>query len=125
MWLEQMPGYSLPTLAVWPQPWYEAGIWQMYDLKLRKDGSLKWYKAFVELETKHVKSEVYDSYELAVEAAIKRNTVLSEELANLDLSISEKESLLLKIEKDVTRQSNAARLTVSGSFLIGVTWCFI
>ncbi|MEC4724272.1 hypothetical protein HWQ46_01755 [Shewanella sp. D64] len=100
MLLEQMPEYLLPTLAAWPQPWYEVGLWQMYELKLCKDGSLKWY-----LGTKYMKAEVYNSYKLAVEAAIDKNIELSEKPTNLDLSISEKDSLLLKIEKEVTRQS--------------------
>jgi hypothetical protein len=105
MQLEQMQGYSLPTLAVWPQPWYETCLWQIYELKLCKDGSLKWYRGHIELETKHVKADVYDSYELAVVAAVERNNGLSEKITNLNLPISEKESLLLKVEKIVTRQS--------------------
>jgi len=105
MLLEEMPGYSLQTLAAWPQPWYENSLWQMYEFKLCKDGSLKWYPAYIELETKHVKCDVYDSYELAVEAAVQRNNELSEKLATLNLAITEKESFLLKVEKEVTRKS--------------------
>lgn len=105
MWLEQIPGYSLPTLAVWPQPWYEACMWQMYDLKCHKDGSLKWYKSFIELESKHLRADVYDSYESAIIAAVKINAELSMTFAKLDLSISEKESLELKINKEITKQS--------------------
>jgi hypothetical protein len=105
MRLEQMRGYSLPTLAAWPQPWFETGLWQMYELKLCKNDSLKWYHGHIELETKHVKADIYGSYELAAEAAVERNNELSEEITNLNLPISEKESLLLKVEKIVTRQS--------------------
>jgi hypothetical protein len=105
MRLEQIPGYSLPTLAAWPQPWYETSLWQMYELKLCKDGNLKWYQGHIELETKHVKADVYNSYELAVKAAIEKNSELSERVTNLGLPLTEKESLLLKVEKMVTRQS--------------------
>lgn len=23
--IEEMPGYGYPTIAVWPEPWYETG----------------------------------------------------------------------------------------------------
>ena len=105
MRLEQMHGYALPTLATWPQPWVESCLWQMYELKLCKDNSLKWYRGYIELETNRVKADIYESYELAVEAAVERNNELSEKITNLTLPISEKQSLLLKVEKIVTRQS--------------------
>lgn len=44
----------------------------MYELKLCKDGNLKWYQGHIELEKKHVKADVYNSYELAVKAAIEK-----------------------------------------------------
>lgn len=105
MRIEQMPGYSLPTLAVWPQPWYEGCLWQMYELKLRKDGSLHWYIGFYEFDTNHVKADVYDTYESAVQIAKKRNLELNITFNQLELAKHERESLQLKIEKEVTRQS--------------------
>lgn len=102
---EQIPGYSLQTLAAWPQPWYENLLWQMYELKRCEDGSLRWYLGWIESVTKHVKADVYKTYELAVDAAIQRNNELSEKLTNLNLPVTEKESLLLKVEKEVTRKS--------------------
>ncbi|HBY87312.1 MAG TPA: hypothetical protein DEO86_15715 [Colwellia sp.] len=105
MRLEQMPGYSLPTLAAWPKPWFETSSWQMYELKLCKDDSLKWYRGCIEIKTEHVKADIYNTYKLAVEAAVERNIELSEKITNLNLPKSKKESLLLKVEKMVTSQS--------------------
>lgn len=105
MRLEEMPGYSLPTLAVWPQPWYEGDRWQMYDLKLQDDTSLKWYKSFVDTESGHVKAEVYDSYSLAKSAAEERNKGLNTVGEQVHLAQIERDSLRLKVEKAVVRQS--------------------
>ncbi|MEZ8260330.1 hypothetical protein AB6C49_23600 [Vibrio cyclitrophicus] len=105
MRLEQMSGYSFPTLAVWPKPWYESGLWQMHDFKLHEDGSLEWYKSYVETASGHAKADVYDSYEDAKEVAVKRNHELISALDKLDVPASQKASLLLKVDKAVTRQS--------------------
>ncbi|EHK9180241.1 hypothetical protein KCU29_002834 [Vibrio parahaemolyticus] len=105
MRLEEMPGYSLPTLAVWPQPWYEVGRWQMYDLKFQDDTSLKWYKSFVQTESGHVKAEVYDNYSLAKIAAEERNKGLNTVVEQIHLTQIERDSLRLKVEKAVVRQS--------------------
>lgn len=105
MKLEQMPGYSLPTLAVWPQPWYEGCLWQMHELKLYGNGSLKWYEGYLEVDGGHIKADVYGSYKLAVETAVKKNNEISDKHASPNSPIGHSESLLLKIEKEVTRQS--------------------
>lgn len=105
MRLDQMPGYSFPTLAVWPQPWYEQGSWLMYDYKLIQDGSLRWFKSIKESASGHAKAEIYSSYEDAKESAEKRNPELIKNIDNLNISASEKASLSLKVEKGVTRQS--------------------
>ncbi|MEZ8512800.1 hypothetical protein AB6D22_18305 [Vibrio splendidus] len=105
MRLEQVSGYSFPTLAVWPKPWYESGLWQMHDFKLHEDGSLEWYKSYVDTASGHAKADVYDSYEDAKEVAVKRNHELISALDKLDVPASQKASLLLKVDKAVTRQS--------------------
>lgn len=105
MRLEQMSGYFFPTLAVWPKPWYEAGLWQMYDLKLREDGSLGWYKSYLENSVGHAKADVYESYDDAKIVAEKRNNELKDTLDKLDVVPSKKASLSLKVDKAVTGQS--------------------
>ncbi|EJA3099215.1 hypothetical protein MWT32_003020 [Vibrio parahaemolyticus] len=105
MRLEQMTGYLFPTLAVWPKPWYEGGLWQMYDFKLREDGTLEWYKSYIATASGHAKADVYESYEDAKEVAVKRNGELKSVLDKLGVSSSQKASLSLKVDKAVTRQS--------------------
>ncbi|MEZ8444939.1 hypothetical protein AB6C93_03650 [Vibrio splendidus] len=105
MRLEQMAGYLFPTLAVWPKPWYEGGLWQMYDLKLREDGSLDWYKGYIATASGHAKADVYESYEDAKNVAIKRNCELISALDKLGVPVHQRVSLSLKIEKAVTIQS--------------------
>ncbi|MFA1576155.1 hypothetical protein [Vibrio cyclitrophicus] len=105
MRLEQMAGYSFLTLAVWPKPWYEGGLWQMHDFKLREDGSLEWCKSYTETASGHAKADVYDSYEDAKKVAVKRNNELISALDKLNVPASQRASLSLKVEKAVTRQS--------------------
>lgn len=105
MRLEQMAGYLFPTLAVWPKPWYEGGGWQMYDLKLREDGSLDWYKGYIETASGHVRADVYEYYEDAKDVAIKRNGELISALDKLGVPVHQKVSLSLKIDKAVTIQN--------------------
>ncbi len=101
MRMDQMPGYGLPTLAMWPERWEYSNRWVMYDYKLRIDGSLKWYRSFFEDQNGFVKGMVYDSFEEARAAAIEANKNLVKNLESLALSDEIKGSLSLKVEKAI------------------------
>lgn len=105
MRLEQMSGYSFPTMAVWPKPLYENHLWQMYELKLTEEGALKWFRGYCESDEGHLKADIYGTYELAVKVAEERNQELSKTFTDINFHRGNKESLLLKVEKEITRQS--------------------
>ncbi|KGK41880.1 hypothetical protein LH51_04275 [Nitrincola sp. A-D6] len=98
----QLPGYGLPTLAVFPEPWFEKGFgYLMYECKLKKDGSLGWYKRYLK-EDEHFKADFYNTLDEAVKAAEESNESLSREVDTLSISSASKSSICLKVEKAVT-----------------------
>lgn len=106
MRLNQLPGYGLPDLAFWPQPWYETDAWQMYSLKLRTDGTVHWYRRHVDRNNSgHASVDFYDNYVEARESAVEMNKNIDFDIDKLSLSPSEKESLRLKVEKALTAKS--------------------
>lgn len=113
---EQMPGYGYPILAVWPEPWYEAQGWQMYDYKFCPDGSLKWFKSTILTENGHVKVEHYSDYDKAMSVANERNILNLLNIYKLDLSEQQQHSLELKSKKIIqakSRLANEERLMLS------------
>lgn len=97
-----IPGYSLTALAVFPQPWHEADCYLMYEYKLKDDGNLKWYKKYNEIDKNNFKSETYDELKTAIDSSIIENIKLIKNIDNLHISNTEKLSLNLKIQKEVT-----------------------
>ncbi|WP_412514095.1 hypothetical protein [Shewanella indica] len=98
----QLPGYGLPTLAVFPEPWFEKGVgYLMCECKLKKDGSLKWYLRYLK-EGDHFKADFYSNLDEALKVAEESNESLSREVEALSLSSCSKSSISLKVEKAVT-----------------------
>ncbi|HCI6896009.1 TPA: hypothetical protein NPP64_002364, partial [Klebsiella pneumoniae] len=101
MRLNSLPGYGLPELAFWPQPWYETDLWYMYSLKLRTDGTLHWFKHHLERGIPpHAYAHTYENYEDARKSAIEMNKNI--DVDKYILSLPEKESLRLKVDKALT-----------------------
>lgn len=98
----QLPGYGLPTLALFPEPWFERGFgYLMCECKLKKDGSLGWFNRYLK-EGEGFKADFYNTLDEAVQAAEDANAYLLSNLM-LDRSTSgSKSSLILKVEKAVT-----------------------
>lgn len=98
----QLPGYGLPTLAVFPEPWFEKGFgYLMYECRLEQDESLRWYKRYLK-EGEHFKADFYSTLDEALKAAEDSNRLLSREVEALSISSSSKSSITLKVEKAVT-----------------------
>lgn len=104
MRLDEMPGYGLPTLAMWPKLWYETNRWMMYDYKLMPDGKLKWFRSYAARQG-HARAICYDTLEEASAAASQVNKQLYEDIESLTLSDLAKQSLRLKVEKEITCKS--------------------
>jgi hypothetical protein len=100
-----IPGYSLTALAMFPQPWYETDRYLMYEYKLKADGDLKWYKKCNEIDQNTFKVETYNELKAAIDFALKENIKLIKNIDTLAISDSEKNSLMLKVEKAVTALS--------------------
>ncbi|EBO9238569.1 hypothetical protein BMG49_20650 [Salmonella enterica] len=99
-------GYGLPELAYWPQPNYEQGGWSMHSLKLRSDGSLHWFRRYVDRGMPgHAFNDDYDDYQTAREAAVELNKNLSVNLDALSIPDAHKESLRLKADKALMAKS--------------------
>lgn len=112
---ENLPGYGYPVLAVWPQLWYEAGRWRMYEYKLKPNGKLAWYKAFIQVDH-WVKAEVYESYQEAIEVANLRNAQLLQSIATFEHKPELIRSLELKAIKAIqtkTRLANEEQLMLA------------
>ena len=112
---ENLPGYGYPVLAVWPQLWYEAGRWQMYEYKLKPDGKLAWYKAFIQVDDR-VKADVYENYQEAIEVANIRNTQLLQSITTFEHEPELIRSLELKAIKAIqakTRLANEEQLMLA------------
>lgn len=106
MRLNRLPGYGLTELAFWPQPRYERNTWSMYSLKLRTDGTLVWYRRYVDRGMPgHAFIDNYADYADARKAAVELNENFDFDIEKLPLSLQEKESLRLKVEKALTAKS--------------------
>ncbi|EAA3138568.1 hypothetical protein AG06_002957 [Salmonella enterica subsp. enterica] len=103
MRLNQLPGYGLPDLAFWPQPLYETDRWQMYSLKLRPDGTVHWFRRHLERGIpSHAYADIYENYEDARKSACEMNNNIEFDIDKLPLTLPEKESLRLKVDKALT-----------------------
>ncbi|MEZ3499837.1 hypothetical protein [Pantoea sp. KPR_PJ] len=106
MRLNRLPGYGLTELAFWPQPWYERSSWWMYSLKLRTDGTLVWYRRYVDRGMPgRAFVDNYDDYAEARKAAVELNKNVDFDIDKLSQSLKEKESLRLKVEKALTAKT--------------------
>ena len=104
MKLEQMPGARFVTLAECPSPYIESSYERffMLALKLKDDLTLHWYKKYYQDERGVIRLEVYDDFKLAAVTASNNNKSYIQEIDNLPLSVVEKCSLRLKVEKTAT-----------------------
>ncbi|HID1033036.1 TPA: hypothetical protein ACXDFY_004353 [Enterobacter roggenkampii] len=106
MRMNNLPGYGLPELSFWPQPKYERNNWSMFCLKLRDDGTLAWYRRYVDRGMpNHAFDDVYDNYLDARKAAEELNKNIAFNIDELPLSPQQRESLRLKIDKALTSKS--------------------
>ena len=106
MRLNQLPGYGLPDLGFWPQPYYETNAWQMYSLKLRADGTLHWYRHYVDRgKPGRAFVDFYENYDDAREWAVEMNQKTEFDFDSLPLPLPEKNSLRLKVDKALTAKS--------------------
>lgn len=102
----QIPNFALPTLAMCPQPWYELnGTFMMYEYKLKKTGELKWYIRFIRQGNDIGRADLYNDLKSAFEVATAYNSQIIDNIAILDITDEEKNSLFLKVEKAVMVQS--------------------
>lgn len=106
--LSRFPWIKYPTVATWPKPWYETGMWQLYEYKLCPDGTLKWYFSVIDSGDGHAKTEVLKTHEEAILISIKRNEINLEELSKSNLPAQEKESYRLKSTKTIQAKSRLA-----------------
>lgn len=103
MRMNRLPGYGLPELAFWPHPYYERNAWQMYSLKLRTDGTLHWFRHYVDRGMPdRAFADVYDDYTEARKTAVEMNKKIEFDIDKLPASLPEKESLRLKVDKALT-----------------------
>ncbi|EFH8163205.1 hypothetical protein L6019_RS23315 [Escherichia coli] len=101
-----LPGYGLPELAFWPQPKFEQNTWSMYSLKLRPDGTLNWYRRYVDHgRPGYAFSDNYDNYADARKTAVELNKNIDFDIDKLPISLQEKESLRLKVDKSLTAKT--------------------
>ncbi|CAD5627115.1 TPA: hypothetical protein QIC17_004398 [Escherichia coli] len=106
MRMNRLPGYGLPELAFWPQPKYERNKWSMFCLKLRNDGTLAWYRRYVDRGMpNHAVDDDYDNYPEARKAALELNKNVSFDIEKLPLSMFQKKSLRLKVDKALKAKS--------------------
>jgi hypothetical protein len=109
MLITQMPGFSEPTIAVFPFPWYDNyGRWMLHALKLQPDLSLKWRRHFVDDGQGRAKSEVFKVYEEARTRACEFNVGLDQRINSVVQDMEIRHSLLLKAEKEITVQQRLA-----------------
>lgn len=103
MLLANFPELKYPLLAICPFRTY--GIddrWLMKAFRLFPSGVLRWRPHLVEPVKGRVKADFYASFEEAVHAAERFNASMQERIDELDLPAPDRESLLLKTEKEVT-----------------------
>jgi hypothetical protein len=109
MFLNEMPGYLRPTIAIFPFPWYEnLGRWMMSALKIQPDNSVKWERHFIDNGDGHAKAEVYDDYGSARFVACEFNQSAEHRIDTVIHDEELRHSLLLKMEKEITAQQRLA-----------------
>ncbi|WP_271270523.1 hypothetical protein [Aliamphritea hakodatensis] len=99
MLLEQIAGYELPTLGLWPHYSPQFDCWMMHAYKLKKNGSLAWYKYFIEGGNDWVKPELYSDLKEAESVARDRNPALLLNIDSLAVKDEVRLSLRLKVDK--------------------------
>ncbi len=109
MLLSQMPGYLDPTVAIFPFPWFESpGRWTMMALKVQADKSVKWKRHFVDSGNGHAIADVYDNFEKARTVACEFNVGLEDRIRVVLQTPEQRQSVLLKAEKEITSQQRLA-----------------
>jgi hypothetical protein len=110
MLLSQMPGYAYPTISIYPVPWYEnGGLWVMRAFKVKPDGTLKWYRHFVDKGTGNAHGDVYTDFLSGNAVAKEFNKGIRERVNDLDFDDEVKLSLSLKAEKEVIAEERLAQ----------------
>jgi hypothetical protein len=109
MLITKMPGYSYPTIAIYPFAWYEnGGLWIMWALKLKADGVLKWMHHYIESDG-HAKGLIYQTFKEANAATLEFNKSIRERVNSLDWDENQKVSISLKAEKHITAETRLAQ----------------
>jgi hypothetical protein len=109
MLISKMPGYSKPTIALYPFMWHQVvGVWLMWALKLQDDGTLKWMKHYVDNGKGAAYSDRYSNFVDANAAAKEFNNSIRARVSALNLSDEQKLSISLKAEKAVTAEERLA-----------------
>jgi hypothetical protein len=110
MLISKMPGYSKPTIALYPFMWHQVvGVWLMWALKLQDDGSLKWMKHYIDHGNGQAYSDRYTNFDEATAAAKEFNEYIRERVYALVISEERKISICLKAEKSVTAEARLAK----------------
>lgn len=110
MLLSQMPGYAYPTIAIYPFPWFEnGGLWVMRAFKVKPDGTLKWYRHFVDKGTGNARADVYVDFQNANAISKQFNKGIRERVNSLDFDDELKLSIFLKAEKEVVAAERLAQ----------------
>ncbi|MGY3929323.1 Uncharacterised protein [Aeromonas encheleia] len=104
MKLEQMPGARFITLAEWPSMFIESSYTKFFMsvLKIKDDLTLHWYKKYKQDENGSIRLDLYDDLKIASSTATENNKLYIQEIDQFPLSVEEKKSLRLKVEKAVT-----------------------
>ncbi|QYG06060.1 hypothetical protein [Janthinobacterium sp. PAMC25594] len=109
MLITKMPGYSKPTIAIYPFMWHQlVGVWIMWAYKFQPDGTLKWMRHYVEDENGTAKAERYMNFAEANADAKKFNQSIRDRVYALDVSEEQKVSISLKAEKAITAEERLA-----------------
>jgi hypothetical protein len=110
MLITKMPGYSFPTVAIYPFAWYEnGGMWIMWAFKVKPDGTLKWMRHYVDRGTGNAHSDGYSTFKEANEVAKEFNKNIRERVNVLEFDDELKLSISLKAEKDVMAEERLAQ----------------
>jgi hypothetical protein len=77
----------------------------MWDYKLQQDGWLRWYRRYVDNGRGGPRADIYGTLAEAVVVATEENKKLIDNIKALSVPDERRESLCLKVEKEVTRKS--------------------
>ena len=110
MLISKMPGYSKPTISLYPFMWHQVvGVWIMWALKFQDDGTLKWMRHYVDRGTGSAHSDRYNNFDEANAVAKEFNKSIRERAYALDIPEEQKLSISLKTEKAVTAEERLAK----------------